>query len=77
MLTAIENTNANIASINVYPNPSNGVFNVNLQLNKSEEVSLRLTDITGKVIMLSNEAATTSLVKEINVTLLLDHIFYL
>ena len=66
VLTAIENTNANIASINVYPNPSNGVFNVNLQLNKSEEVSLRLTDITGKVIMLSNEAATTSLVKEIN-----------
>lgn len=38
------------ASVNVYPNPSAGIFNVELKLNKKSELSFRLIDSKGSVI---------------------------
>lgn len=43
-----------MASVNVFPNPSNGVFNV--ELNKTTDAVVTVVDVTGQVIYASNEA---------------------
>ncbi|MBS1687640.1 MAG: T9SS type A sorting domain-containing protein [Bacteroidetes bacterium] len=40
--------NANIASINVYPNPSTDKVNVELEVRKSNDVTIKVYDITGR-----------------------------
>jgi len=36
--------------INVYPNPSNGVFNIGLSNNVAEQIDLRISDQSGKIV---------------------------
>lgn len=47
--TAIEEVN-NIAKLGVYPNPNQGVFNVNLSTTQPEEIQLSLFDMSGRTI---------------------------
>jgi hypothetical protein len=46
--------NLNAMKIQVYPNPSKGVFNVQVNLIKSENVNLFVQDETGKTIYQRN-----------------------
>jgi hypothetical protein len=46
--------NANIASINAYPNPANEFTTISYSLNKPATVILTVTDITGKVVHSEN-----------------------
>jgi len=39
-----------VPSINVYPNPSNGVFNVEVEGNVEEMIDLQVLDLTGRVM---------------------------
>jgi hypothetical protein len=39
-----------VLSLKVYPNPSQGVFRVQIESNQSESVVLRITSVTGEVI---------------------------
>ncbi|MEQ8625845.1 MAG: T9SS type A sorting domain-containing protein [Vicingaceae bacterium] len=48
-----ENANSN-ASLNIYPNPSNNIANVSIDLKESNNVQLDVMDITGKVISSDN-----------------------
>ncbi|MCD4793587.1 MAG: T9SS type A sorting domain-containing protein [Bacteroidales bacterium] len=59
--TSIEDLNAN--GISIYPNPSNGVFNVNV----TETFNLEVIDITGKVVktqVLDNNTNTVNIAKQ-------------
>src|SRR5690606_8187848 len=46
------------ASVNVYPNPSNGAFTVNLP--KDQTFELEVSDLTGKVISKQTVKAATA-----------------
>ncbi len=43
-------TNSNIENVTVYPNPSNGVFTVEFNQAVAGKISVRITDIQGKLI---------------------------
>ncbi|HSI90462.1 MAG TPA: T9SS type A sorting domain-containing protein, partial [Adhaeribacter sp.] len=47
--------NAEVKSLKVYPNPSNGRFNLSLTNAKIGTVKLTLTDITGKTVFESTQ----------------------
>nr|MBP6640208.1 T9SS type A sorting domain-containing protein [Bacteroidia bacterium] len=38
------------ASLDIYPNPSNGLFHLYLELHKRSDVDLRVMDLSGKVV---------------------------
>jgi hypothetical protein len=46
-------------SLAIFPNPTTGLFNVQLELNNSQDVSLRLVNVTGQVVK-TIEAGTLS-----------------
>ncbi len=48
--TAHEDIQENISSFSVYPNPSNHLFNIELELRTSAKIQLIITDILGKEI---------------------------
>lgn len=41
---------ANSLDVLIYPNPSNGNFNLKYEVNKTSEIKILLSDITGKII---------------------------
>ena len=41
----------NSTSFTVYPNPSNGVFNINLNTDKAEQLTLTVNNIVGQTVM--------------------------
>jgi hypothetical protein len=47
----VENVAMNARSFNAYPNPTNGILNINYILESSERVSLELRDITGRLML--------------------------
>ena len=53
--------------INVFPNPSSGLFFVEVSdLNSQEEISLEVVDLTGKVISSSRLSGSSNFVEKIN-----------
>ncbi|MBC8173040.1 MAG: T9SS type A sorting domain-containing protein, partial [Chitinophagales bacterium] len=44
----------NVADIDVYPNPANEVSYVRIDLASSQELSMRISDMSGRVVMESN-----------------------
>lgn len=46
--------------IEVFPNPSNGVFSLNMRDVNSTDITVRVTDLSGKVVFLQNEVAGNS-----------------
>ena len=53
--------------INVFPNPSSGLFFVEVSdLNVQEEISLEVVDLTGKVISTSSLSGSSNFVEKIN-----------
>ena len=42
---------AGISELNVYPNPSQGIFTIDISLAKRTELSVRLMDINGRIVM--------------------------
>ena len=46
----IADANINGEKINIYPNPSDGKFIVNIQTNNNKTLNIKITDITGRII---------------------------
>lgn len=44
-------TIANVENLMVYPNPNNGIFTVEFELDKTEAVAINIIDITGRVVL--------------------------
>jgi len=53
-------TSNDVLAASVFPNPTNGVSTVNFKVNGSSDVTVTITDVTGKVIdVLMNEASVS------------------
>jgi hypothetical protein len=58
---------AGFSLVRVYPNPSNGAFTLNIEMNDASTVSLSIMDITGKVVYGDNLGVVSKLTKAINI----------
>jgi hypothetical protein len=58
------------SALNVYPNPSNGVFNVSMDLGSAVDMNISVTDLQGKVVYTESISNATNL----NSTLNLAHL---
>lgn len=60
VLTAVNYTaNKKLFDINIYPNPTQGIFTVNYYLPATKNISIELYDLTGRVIKTIKENQTT------------------
>jgi hypothetical protein len=64
----IEEAVAGISAISVYPNPSNGRFNVMLNLKEVSNVEISLFDVRGALVSTEKFAASSTISKVFNVT---------
>ncbi len=48
--TGIKSVAGNMSNIGIYPNPSNGVFTLTLDMKKKEDVAIRMFDINGRLV---------------------------
>jgi hypothetical protein len=44
------NSNPFLNSLNIYPNPNNGLFSISMNLTKETNLKIRITDATGRII---------------------------
>ncbi len=56
------------SNISVYPNPNNGLFNVNISIPVQSNIELQLLNVQGQVINIYNSNNVTEFNKEIDVT---------
>ena len=57
---AVNNISSTISSFNVYPNPTSNLINLSFNLNEASNVSIEVTDVTGrKVDLLMNEKVSS------------------
>lgn len=61
-------SNADILAVNVYPNPSNGNFQIALDLKGTSNVNIQIFDVLGKQVFQTSETAVSSFVKDINIS---------
>lgn len=66
--TGIESVNAGINDFNVFPNPSNGVFNAAIKLETASDVTTTVVDMIGNKVYESTDKAATELNKNINLS---------
>ena len=58
---------AGFSLVRVYPNPSNGAFTLNIEMNDASTVSIAIMDIAGKVVYNDNLGVVSKLTKTINI----------
>ena len=66
--TGIENLNAGIANLSVYPNPSNGVFTAAMVLETASDVTVSVVDMTGNKVYESIDKSVKEINKHINLS---------
>lgn len=64
----VEEVVAGITAINVFPNPSNGQFNVMLTLKDASNVEVTLFDVRGAIVSTERFVASTTINKSFNVS---------
>ncbi len=68
VVSGIEEATLANTVIMVYPNPASDVLNVDVELTKTHNVQLRVTDATGKLVYLSQQTASGSFKQPLNTT---------
>jgi hypothetical protein len=63
---SIETISAGITTLNVYPNPSNGVFNLEVSLKDASDLTISISDIAGRKAFETTEKNVTDLTKQIS-----------
>ncbi len=58
--------NENLAKvdISIYPNPSNGTLNMNIQSVAREKVNIKITDVTGRVVFQEDDVVVNNSIKK-------------
>jgi hypothetical protein len=51
VISGLENINMNLQSVNIYPNPTGGMLNVEMAFLKDSEIAVSIIDVTGKMVM--------------------------
>jgi hypothetical protein len=59
---------ANNLVMNIYPNPSNGLFQISLDLKGTSNVELQILDVLGKQVYFTTETAVNAFTKDINIS---------
>ncbi len=67
-VTTQRQSSPDILSMNVYPNPSNGNFQIALDLKGTSNVDIKIFDVLGKQVFHTSETAVASFVKDINIS---------
>ncbi len=65
--TSVLHVDRNMISMNIYPNPANDNFNIELNSELSEKVDIKILDISGRVIAAYEKELTNSSLQLINV----------
>lgn len=66
----------NVKTFNVFPNPSNGLVNVQVEMTNASNLNLQVIDITGKVVYTDNIGNTTNHNFVINTSTLLPAVYF-
>ena len=62
-----------VNSFHVFPNPSSNQINIQLELNQTSDVTIDITDITGKIVALvTNEKQSGLIKKQFNTSSLIN-----
>lgn len=51
LITAVDDSEESLIHLNIYPNPSIDVFNIDAVLDKTQDVRIEILDITGKLLI--------------------------
>jgi hypothetical protein len=65
------------ASLNVYPNPSNNKIYVNIDLPSRQDVSIKITDVTGKQLLVKDIEKITAEIVEVDVSKFTNGIYFI
>ena len=68
LTVGVDDINSNLVKFNVYPNPSAGIFNINLNSSTSDNVNLTVTSIIGKTIINRSIAVSGNTTETISLT---------
>ncbi len=66
-----------IFDFTVYPNPGNGLFHLELRMNRSSDVSIMATDALGKQVFLRSKSVITDLIEPIDLRHLSEGVYLL
>ncbi|HTB06519.1 MAG TPA: T9SS type A sorting domain-containing protein, partial [Bacteroidia bacterium] len=75
-VTGINVMNANNNEISVFPNPVNQILNIKFSTTQSIEAAISITDVTGRIIMESENEITPNTILPINTTDLQAGIYF-
>lgn len=62
------NENSNLETFSVHPNPSKGIFNINIQTKSTEDLQLNITNLLGQRIYTESLSDVNKLNKEITLS---------
>jgi len=69
MSLATSVNNLNNEEINIYPNPSNGIFNIEIpNLNESKNYKIKIYDILGSVVYVKSFAGEKNIIEQIDIS---------
>ncbi len=64
-------------AINIYPNPSSGIYNFEIKTQKSEKINILVEDLLGKKVFEKNSINTSTQITEIDLSNLPQGIYFL
>ena len=68
-MKTIEENNS-LAKFNVFPNPNNGYFNIQIQTSQSEDININISNLVGQVVYSEKVSITNSLNKWLDLSYL-------
>lgn len=67
-VSGIEENNAGISALNIFPNPTNGTLNINLSLYNTSNLEVTLTDVRGAIVISKNLKNVSAMQQQIDLS---------
>lgn len=68
---------AGINSLEVFPNPSNGIFTLDMELAKLDDIQIAVTDIAGKIVFADTQSKTLRYTQEVDLSEIANGVYVL